>query len=114
MAKKNTSSGRGEPTPVSADDLDGGEPAFVVGQWYQFAAPGGFLLFGRYVRELGYGWHRFVEVRHMRHAGNVELPQMCRTGTGPQTRLTRAKWRHWNGVPIWCAPWDADVSPGDN
>lgn len=94
--------------PQPPDD----EPAFVPGQIYMFAAPGGFLLFGRYVKELGYGAHRFADVRHMRHAGNVELPQMCKGGTGRETRLTQAKWRHWNGTPIWWAPWDAAEPPG--
>lgn len=88
------------------------EPAFVVGQFYQFAAPGGFLLFGRYVKELGYGCHRFADVRHMRNAGNVELPEMCMNGLGGNTVVTRFKWRHWNGTPIWWAPWDASDPPG--
>jgi hypothetical protein len=92
---------------LSAED----EPAFTPGEWYQFAAPGGFLLFGRYVKELGFGAHRFENVRHMRNAGGVELPEMCRSGTGNETVLTQASWRHWNGTPIWWAPWDADEVP---
>ena len=88
------------------------EPDFVRGQFYMFAAPGGFTLFGRYVKPLGYGCHRFADVRHMRNAGNVELPQMCKSGTGHDTRLSQAKWRHWNGTPIWWCPWDAPEAPG--
>jgi hypothetical protein len=82
------------------------EPALIRGQWYQFAVPGGFLMFGRFVKELGLGAVRFADVRHLRHAGQVELPAMCKTGFGAETKITTAKWRHWNGTPLWWAPID--------
>lgn len=86
------------------DDLDGGMPAYVVGQWYQFAVPGGFLMFGRFVRALGGGRFRYANVRHMRNAGQVELPAMARTGPGKQTVLTKASWPIWQGVVLWESP----------
>lgn len=86
-------------------------PANVRGQWYMFAVPGGFTMFGRYVRELGMGRHQFARVRHMRNAGTVELPAMCQSGFGPQTRLTNDAWEYWNGVPLWKTPWNAFTDP---
>lgn len=93
---------------VDPDDLDGGEDAYVVGQWYQYAAPGGFLFFGRYVRALGYGLHRFAQVRHLRNAGQAELPQMCVKGFAAETAMTDHAWRYLDSCPIWKAPIDAE------
>ncbi len=101
---------------VDMEDADFREamerPALVAGRWYLFAAPGGFTLFGAYVRELGYGQHRFIRVRHLRNAGTVELPEMCKSGLGRNTVVTTAKWGEWNGTPIWWTLWDAETAPG--
>ncbi len=87
-------------------------PEYEVGETYQIGAPGGFIFFGVYVKPLSYGKHRFAQVRHMRNAGNIELPQMCKSGTGANTVLTKHKWRYLDCTPIWNAPWDADTYPG--
>jgi hypothetical protein len=87
-------------------------PEFEVGEYYQYAAPGGFLFFGQYVKPLSYGKHRFANVRHLRNAGNVELPQMCKSGLGANTQVTKHKWRYHDCTPIWSAPWDAEAAPG--
>jgi hypothetical protein len=96
MAKKNS--------PVDPDTLDGGQAAFVPGQWYQFAVPGGFLMFGQYVRALGGGMHRMANVKHMRNAGQVELPAMVRDGLGRNTVTTKHSWPLWQGIVLWFAP----------
>ena len=88
---------------IDPNELDNGEPDFIVGDWYQFAVPGGFLMFGRYVRPLGYGMHRFANVKHLKNAGQIELPAMTLTGIGRETVLTDAAWKFWNGCPIWFA-----------
>lgn len=93
---------------LSAEDA----PEYEVRKWYQFALPGGFLMFGEFVKELPFGKVRFKNVRHMRNAGGVELPEMCASGTGPETVLTKSAWRYLNCTPIWSAPWDADKTPG--
>lgn len=88
-------------------------PEYEPGEAYQYAAPGGFLFVGRYCKPLSYGKHRFTDVRHMRNAGNVELPEMCKSGAGPQTAFTKSKWRYHDCTPIWVAPWDAETLPGE-
>ena len=84
-----------------------GEAPFIPGKAYLYAVPGGFLMRGWYVKPLGVGCHRFIGVDHMRNAGTVELPEMCRSGRGPQTQYTSSRWRTWNGCPIWWAPDDS-------
>lgn len=80
-------------------------PDYIEGQWYMFAVPGGFLMFGRFIKKLGLGEVRMADVRHMRNAGDVELPAMCTTGSVTvETQLTKAKWPYWDGVPLWKAP----------
>jgi hypothetical protein len=84
------------------DDHEDG-PAFVPGAWYMFAAPGGFTLIGRYVRPLGLHAHRFEHATHLRNAGDLSLPTICKQGPGPKTVLVDPFPRYWNGTPIWWA-----------
>lgn len=87
-------------------------PEHVKGQWYQFAVPGGFLMFGRFVRTLPSGMVRFADVRHLRNAGNVELPAMCAGEFSPTaTKIIKSKWPYWDGIPIWKAPIDNPFAP---
>jgi len=94
-----------EPVEITADELDGGLPAYTAGEWYMFATPGGFTMRGQYVRPLGYGMHRFVHVKHMRNAGGRELPELCQVGPSDQTVFTTFEWPIFSVCPIWSAPW---------
>lgn len=90
---------------MNPDELDDGAEPYEVGAWYQFAAPGGFTMYGRYVRHLPYGAVRFVSVKHQRNGGGKELPDLAAYKSPDKfpkdVVLTQKSWSMWQGAILW-------------
>ena len=82
---------------------------FVPGQWYLFTAPGGFTLLGKYVCPFPFGFHRFERCAYLRNAGGRYLGDLCAKGVTSKTEFTPPFPKHWTGVPLWFAEWEAPV-----
>jgi hypothetical protein len=73
-------------------------PEWEPGAPYQVCVPGGFTLFGYFVKPLQMGRIRLMNVRCLMGTNAAELPAMTEAGT--QKTMTTSQWRVLDVTPI--------------